>query len=503
MVHSDSLFKTNMESTKEVGFIEQVLYPLVMISGLPKVSPSELVIFENGDFAEVISMTSELVTALVFSNKDLNLGTRVARTGKSLSVPVGMNFLGHSINALGQSLYPEKPAPAAEDYKPLNILAPGIASRKKITHAFETGVTVVDLLVPLGMGQRELIVGDRKTGKTIFLLQAILTQAKKGTICIYAGIGKKRIDIRKVESFIQKNNINDKCIIMASSSSDPLGLIHITPYAAMSMAEYYRDLGYNVLLILDDLSTHAKFYREIALLGGSFPGRGSYPGDIFYAHAKLLERAGNFIHKDKGEVSITCLPVAETVEGDISGYISTNLMSITDGHIFFDRELFAEGRRPAVNYFLSVTRVGRQTQTGVRWDVNRELNSFLSLLEKTKDFVHFGAELNEGITSTIAMGEKVISFFNQHMEKIVPLNIQILIYCLVWIGIWQHKDKGHMKSDIDTIINAYTSNNNFRGRIDDIITNSDKFNTLLGKLTTESQGIIDQAYILVKGENGK
>lgn len=489
-----SQFNEYVSKYNEIGFIEQVVYPLIHISGLPNVKPNELVVFENGDFAQVISMDSQLVTALVFTDANIKIGTKVARTAHSLSVPVDEKFLGHSINPLGQSLYPEKPAPIAKQFNPINRLPPGIAVRKKIKRPLETGVTVVDLLVPLGKGQRELVVGDRKTGKSLFLLQTMLTQAKQGSICIYAGIGKKRIDIRKAESFIDKHDIADKCMVIASSSSDPLGLIYVTPYTAMAFAEYFKDLGKDVLLILDDLSTHAKFYREMSLLGGRFPGRSSYPGDIFYAHARLLERAGSFSEDKKSEVSITCLPVAETVEGDISGYIATNLMSITDGHLYFDRELFAEGRRPAVNYFLSVTRVGRQTQTGVRWDVNRELNTFLSLLEKTKDFVHFGAELNEGITSTITMGEKIISFFNQHMDKIVPLNTQILLYCFVWVGIWQHKDKGHMKSDMEAIVKAYHNNEAYKAKIDELVSNSDKFNSLLGKVASSAQILIDEAY---------
>ena len=366
----------------------------------------------------------------------------------------------------------------------------GIEHREKITETFETGVSVVDLMVPLGKGQRELVLGDRKVGKTEFLLQTMLTQAKNGAVCIYAAIGKKKLDIKKAEDFVVKNHIQNSTVIMSSSSTDPLGIIYITPYAAMTLAEYFRDNGYNVFLILDDLFTHAKFYREISLVGKRFPGRNSYPGDIFYTHSRLLERAGNF-KTVNGVKSITCFPVVETIESDISGYIQTNLMSITDGHIFFDINLFEQGRRPSINYFLSVTRVGRQTQTKLRWGINRELSSFLTLLEKTQRFIHFGAEVNEGVKSTLSMGDKVLTFFDQPMGKTIPLNVQMFSYSVIWTGVMGEMSSVDVFQFVSKVSKMYIENPQFRTMVDDMISQNEDFNTLLGKIGSQSKQLAE------------
>ncbi len=492
------MFNEYLEKFGEIGYIEKVVPPIAYIRGLPSVTSKEVLYLESGELARVESLSEDFVEAIVFSDKAIPIGARGARSGSLLTVPVGEELLGFTINALGHSIYPDKPVPSHLERREINKEAPGIAARKKIKEPLETGVSVVDMLVPLGKGQRELVLGDRKTGKSNFLLQTMLSQAKKGSICIYAGIGKKKIDIKKVEEFLLKHDIAKTSIIVASSSSDPIGEIYITPYSAMAIAEYYKDMGKDVLLILDDLSTHAKFYREISLLGNKFPGRSSYPGDIFYTHAKLLERGGNFLVNGK-EVSITCLPVAETVEGDISGYIQTNLMSITDGHIFFDKELFSQGRRPAVNYFLSVTRVGRQTQDGVRWGVSRELNSFLTLLEKTQGFVHFGAELNEGIAATIKTGEKIIAFFNQNMDRILDIQLQVFMYCLIWVGTWSGKDNTAMHTDLEKVYRAYTGEKSYADKVRDLVMTSADFNVLLGKISSLAQSLLDEAANISKG----
>ncbi|MCA9308522.1 hypothetical protein KC980_03345 [candidate division WWE3 bacterium] len=490
-------FTHYVDLNKDEGILEKLIYPVAYIRGLPNAHPDELLIFENGVLAQVISLKEDYVEALVFaSERSYDLDSRVARVGNSMSFPANDSLRGKVINPFGQLLFGESlPETAGVDNKlmPFEVEVPGIDTRFHIKRPFISGVTVVDMLIPLGKGQRELVLGDRKTGKSAFILQCMLSQAREGNLCIYAGIGKKRVDIRKVEAYCVRNNIMDNVIIMSSSSSDPLGVVHITPYAAMSLAEFYRDLGRDVFLVLDDLTTHAKFYREVSLLANRFPGRAAYPGDIFYAHARLLERAGNFKH-EKGEVSITCMPVVETVESDISGYIPTNLMSITDGHIFFDGELFAEGRRPAINYTLSVTRVGRQTQSGLRWSVNREVSSFMTLYEKTKGFIHFGAELNEGVSSTIETGEKIIYLFNQNVDKILDLSLQIILFSLVWVGVWKAADRFHMKSDIDSIIKAYYTNKTYKEKLDSLIANSTDLNALLSEISKQNSTIVEESY---------
>jgi F-type H+-transporting ATPase subunit alpha len=253
----------------------------------------------------------------------------------------------------------------------------------------------------------------------------------------------------------------------------------------MTVAEYYRDNGHDVMVILDDLTTHAKYFREMSLLNRKFPGREAYPGDVFYTHARLFERAGNFKFPD-GPKSITCLGVAETVGGDISGYIQTNLMSITDGHIFFDIDIFEEGRRPAVNTFLSVTRVGRQTQNELRWGVSRELTTFFTLLEKTKKFSHFGGELNEGIKSTLDMGERINAFFTQAMGKTISLHVQIIFYALIWVGTLNKYNKEQIQNMVLAMENKYQQDDQYKKTIDQIIDGTNKFNNLLGKIGANS-----------------
>lgn len=483
-------FSKYVERTGEIGFVEMVMHPIVHISGLPLAKVDEVVMFETGEMGQVISTDLEAVEVLVFSKIPIHVGEKVSRTELLLEVPVGDELFGHTIDPLGYSLYKEKPLKRPKKSSYLNVTAPGIDKRKKITQPLETGVAIVDLMVPLGKGQRELVIGDRKTGKTKFILQTVLSQAKKGSVCIYGAIGKKKIEIRQVQAFIEENKIANNSLIVASSPSDSVGMIFLTPYSAMAIAEYFRDQGRDVLLILDDLSTHAKFYREISLIARRFPGRNSYPGDIFFTHSRLLERAGNFINESGGETSITCLPVCETIEGDISGYIQTNLMSMTDGHIYFDKDLFAQGRIPPVNYFLSVTRVGRQTQSQIRWGINRELNTFLTLFEKTERFVHFGAELNVSIKTTLEMGERIIKFFGQHMDIVLPINLQIILFSLIWVGTWNNKSKESMGGDIKKIVERYTTDATYKGKVDQIIEGAKDFNTLLAQISGKSEGLI-------------
>lgn len=486
-------FDHYLDLFKEIGFIEKVTHPIVYVNGLPTARPDEVVIFENGEFGQVLSLNENMSEILVFSQQPLQDGYRVARTNRTMEVSLSTDLFGKIIDPLEQTTANLGSDEKSYLKKPIDTYSFDLLTRKKIARPLISGVSVVDLLIPLGKGQRELIIGDRKTGKTNFILQTILTQVKEGAVCIYTAIGKRIDEIRKVEVFLRNQNIRDKVIIIGSSAFDPVGKIYLTPYIAMTVAEHFRDQGRDVFLVLDDLTTHAKFYREVSLLAGRFPGRASYPADVFYAHARLLERAGNFVTREGKEVSITCFPVAETVEGNISGYIQTNLMSITDGHIYFDYDLFSKARRPAVNYFLSVTRVGRQTQSIVRWGINRELNTFLAFLDKTESFVHFGAELNEGITTLVSMGEKIISFFNQHMETVVPVNMQVLLFSLIWVGTWQDVDKAEMNTDLQYLIKKYDSDRSFAQKVDGLVTEAKDFNNLLGTLSKSGKELIEKA----------
>lgn len=481
-------FSFYLKNTSEVGFVQESANEIIYADGLPKVKPEEIVIFETGELGMALGLTSDLAEILVFSQNPVRNGTRLTRTNEFLKVPLGMHLLGNIIDPFGNSITPLKPSKTPLVFRGINTKPEGILKRKTITRQFETGVPAVDLIMPLGFGQRELIIGDRKTGKTNFLMQTILTQAKQGNICIYAAIGKKKLDIKEAEEFLGKHRIMEKTIIVAEGLRNTIGITYLVPYTAMTIAEYFRDQGYDVLLVLDDLVTHAKFYREMSLIGKRFPGRSSYPGDIFYTHARLLERGGNFI-TSKGEKAITCLPVVESTQGDMSGYIQTNAMSMTDGHLYFDAELFAKGRRPAINPFLSVTRVGRQTQSSLKRDINREILSFLTIYEKLRNFSHFGAELNENIKTVLSFGEKLENFLNQPLPKAIPLNLQIILFSLLWNNKIQNKDE-EIAKDMEKVIDVYHKNKEIKKTIDELVTSSDSFNTLLGAIRNKADEIM-------------
>jgi F-type H+/Na+-transporting ATPase subunit alpha len=435
-----SVFQNYLDKVGEYGIVNQVNHPIVFIEGLPKAKTHEVLLFESGQQAEVFTISRGKIEARVFSHEPIRVGTKVARTNKLLAVPVGPELLGQTLSPLGIPLDTTSKYVRPKEERELDVTPGGISTRAKLTKPLITGIPLVDLMVPLGMGQRELIIGDRKTGKTSILLTTIKNQVAEGIIPIYCAIAKKKSDIKKVQQFFIEEKILDKVIIVATSSYDSPSLIYLTPYSGMSIAEYFRDQGKDVLLILDDLSTHAKFYRELSLLARRFPGRDSYPGDIFYIHSKLLERGGCYTHPKVGSVSITCLPVVEIVEGDLTGYVSTNIMGITDGHIYFDSNIYYQGRRPAINIPLSVTRVGRQTQEPLNRIVNKELTSFLSTFEKMQNLSHFGAELTDDVKKKLRTGDMIFNFFNQPYHVTLPSTVQLIIFSMIWQDIIIDKD---------------------------------------------------------------
>lgn len=490
-------FKDYLKETEEIGFVEEVVSSIAYVSGLPGARLLEIVIFESGNFGQVFSIDESRIEVILLSENFVKVGEKVTRTNLTFNVSVGEWVLGKCISPLGTSVSGINTGKISSQSRPVDILPPGIDARKKVNKFLHTGVTVVDMMIPIGRGQRELIIGDRKTGKTNFLLQTALTQAKQGTICVYAAIGKKKLDIKKIEEFFIKNKIDRTSVIIASSSQDTSGKIFLTPYTAMAVAEYFKDQGKDVLVILDDLSTHAKFYREIALLGKKFPGRNSYPGDMFYVHAKLLERSGNFAFDGK-ESSITCLPVVETTQGDLSGYIQTNIMSMTDGHIYFDHNLFSQGRRPAINIGLSVTRVGHQTQTDVKKQINRELTSFLSLYERMQNYMHFGAELNESSRNILSTGDKILQFFDQSAKSVIPVNVQTFLFGLLWFGAWQEKETKIMKEDMGKIIERYIQEHKIKDLIDKLVEQSKSFNNLLDQIRGNLENLSKELDIILE-----
>lgn len=485
-------FEEFLNKTGEIGFVRRISSSIVFCDGLPGVKLSEVVIFENGEVGQVFSTGSDLVEIIIFSKGYIKMGTKVARTGQTLKIALGDHLFGNISSPPNLITFEENDNDI--NNRTIDNEPPGIDKRRNIDKPFETGITMVDLMVPLGMGQRELVIGDRKTNKTQFILQSVLTQAQKGTICVYAAIAKKRTDVILFNKFIKNNKIEDKVITIASYPDDPAGLIYLTPYIAMTIAEYYKDKGKDVYIALDDLTAHAKYYREISLLAGRFPGRNSYPGDIFYLHSRLLERAGNFIIKDNKEkltgASITCMPVAEMVMGDFSGYIQTNLMAMTDGHLYFDRDYFNQGKRPPINPFLSVTRVGRQAQTPLLRELSRKLTSFMVSYEKMKEFMHFGAELSEGTQKMLIMGDKISGIFEQASISPRPYSLSILIFTAIWAGFWQEKDINGLRVEIRKLVNLYLKDSSFRKQTDEMIANSQSFNYLIESMKSSQSNIL-------------
>jgi len=466
-------FNYYLEKIGEIGFVEESVHSLIYASGLPSVHPHELVIFEDGEMGEVINFNDEKIGILLITGMGVNVGKKIVRTGEYFSIGLSDKLLGRMIDPLGRILDGKGEIKEVERRK-IDARAPKISERKQVSENLETGVSLVDLVIPLGKGQRELIIGDRKTGKTEFLLQVVLNQSRKGTICIYAVIGQKQSDIQKLYEFMKEKQILEKVILVVSSSASPSGLILATPFSAITIAEFFRDMDRDVLLILDDMTTHARTYREISLLSRSFPGRGSYPGDIFYYQSKIVERTGNF-HKG----SITLLPVAETVLGDLSGYIQTNLMGMTDGHIFFDVDLFNQGKRPSINPFLSVTRVGHQTQTALQKDLSVRLLGFLVEYEKMKQFLHFGAEVGEEARKILDLGQKIDIFLNQDSEKVIPINANIFILAAIWAGIWTEATSEEMEKQFEFLSLSYQNDADFRKKVDETISRFNRFSELV------------------------
>lgn len=452
-------FNKMMIENGEFGVVQNVRHPIVVANGLPGARLSEIVLFETGEMGEIFIMEKDTVEILVFSKDPVKVETKIIRLDKFFAVPVGEELLGNMIDPLGNQISKEDAPLKFSKARETDVAPLGLAFRARIKKPFLTGVAIIDTMVPLGLGQKELILGDRKSGKTSFVLSTIKNQIKLGSIAIYAGIGKRKSDIKKVRDFFAEEGIIDSSIIVATTPYDSPSLIYATPYSAITIAEYFRDQGRDVLVILDDLSTHARAYLEISLLAKRFPGRDSYPGDIFHTHAKIMERAGNFKLADGREASITVLPVAEVVEGDLTGYITTNLMSMTDGHIFFDSNIYYEGRRPAVNIPLSVTRVGRQAQTALLRNINREIGAFLTLYDRVQNLSHFGAELNETVKETIATGESIYRFFNQHFNISIPPQVQIAMFSLIWLNMIDRSEVGLEKTK-QKLVEAYQNDVN-------------------------------------------
>lgn len=478
-------YQKYLKQVGEFGIVEEVHKSIAMLSGLPGAAIDELVVFEEGQLGQVFMINQEGVEVLQLSRGAVKKGSKAVRTDHLLSIPVDRKLLGQMVDPLGRPFSQKSTYKIDGEYRSIDCPPLGFTERVRIKKAQLTGTTIIDLFMPLGAGQKELVIGERKVGKTSFLLTCLKAHVLSGKIGIYSIIGKSKNDLRRLEQFLIKEKIQDKVVVVASNAYDSPSLIYQTPYAAMTIAEYFRDLGEDVLLILDDLSTHARIYREISLLARRFPGRDAYPGDIFYAHARLLERAGNFKVK-KEEHSITVLPICEIIEGDMTSYVATNLMGMTDGHIFFDSNAYFSGQRPAVNLSLSVTRVGRQVQSALLRSINREATALLQEYERMQNLSQFGAELSDSAKQILQTGEAVRLLFNQSVELIIPQEVSVIFFAIIWLGLIASEDlKEQLVKYRQNLISAWE--NIHSRKVMEKILATDDFNVLLDRVTKNKE----------------
>ena len=413
-----SILKSEIENydfdarDKEVGTVIWVGDGIVTIYGIDNAMYGEIVVFENGVKGMVQDIRKTEIGCILFGRETgIKEGTKVTRTGKRAGIPVGDKYLGRIVDALGAPI-DGKGKIETTDYRPIEQEAPGIIDRKSVSEPMETGILSIDSMFPIGRGQRELIIGDRQTGKTSIATDTIINQKGKDVICVYVAIGQKASTVAKIVSILEKNDAMDYTIIVASTASDPAPLQYIAPYSGTSIAEYFMHGGKDVLIVYDDLSKHAVAYRTLSLLLGRSPGREAYPGDVFYLHSRLLERSSR-LSDELGGGSITALPIIETQAGDVSAYIPTNVISITDGQIFLESDLFFSGMRPAVNVGLSVSRVGGAAQTKAMKKAAGSVRIDLAQFREMEVFTQFSSDLDEGTKEQLAYGKGLMELLKQ------------------------------------------------------------------------------------------
>ena len=420
---------------QEVGTVISVGDGIATVYGIDHAMYGEVVTFENGLKGMVQDVRANSMGCILFG-KDTGIkeGTKVARTGKQAGIPVGDKFIGRIVNALGEPI-DGKGEIQAEEYRPIENPAPGIIDRKSVTVPLETGILSIDSMFPIGRGQRELIIGDRQTGKTSIATDTIINQRGKDVICIYVAIGQKASTVAKIVNTLKKHDAMDYSIVVSSTASDPASLQYIAPYAGTAMAEYFMHKGKDVLIVYDDLSKHAVAYRAISLLLERSPGREAYPGDVFYLHSRLLERSSHLSDK-LGGGSITALPIIETQAGDVSAYIPTNVISITDGQIFLESNLFNAGMRPAVNVGLSVSRVGGAAQTKAMKKASGSIRIDLAQYREMEVFTQFASDLDDATKAQLQHGKALMELLKQPLSHPLSMHEQVLTLCMATDGVF-------------------------------------------------------------------
>lgn len=415
----------------DTGTVVTVGDGIAKVHGLDKCMSGELLEFEGGVYAMALNLERDFVGAVMLGS-DVNIkeGDTVKRTGRIMSVPVGEELLGRVVNSLGQAIDGKGPI-LTDKTMPIERTALGIITRKSVNRPLQTGIKAIDSMIPIGRGQRELIIGDRQTGKTAIALDTIINQKGQNVICIYVAIGQKRSTVANVVETLEKNGAMDYTIVVSATASELAPLQYIAPYSGCAMGEYFLEQGKDVLCVYDDLSKHAVAYRTLSLLLKRPPGREAYPGDVFYLHSRLLERACN-LNENYGGGSLTALPIIETQAGDVSAYIPTNVISITDGQIFLETDLFNSGVRPAVNPGISVSRVGGAAQIKAMKKVSGSLKLLYSQYRELQSFSQFGSDLDKDTKERLAQGERIVEVLKQ--GKTSPLDVEkqvVIIYAVV------------------------------------------------------------------------
>ena len=423
------------EQSRETGEVIWVGDGIVTVYGIDHAMYGEIVAFENGVKGMVQDVRQNEIGIILFGrDTGIKEGTKVVRTKKKAGIPVGDAFVGRVINALGEPIDGNGDV-KEDDYRPIEQEAPGIIDRQSVDTPMETGILSIDSMFPIGRGQRELIIGDRQTGKTSIATDTIINQRGKDVICIYVAIGQKASTVAKIVNTLKKHDAMDYSIVVSSTASDPASLQYIAPYAGTAMAEYFMHKGKDVLIVYDDLSKHAVAYRAISLLLERSPGREAYPGDVFYLHSRLLERSSHLSDK-LGGGSITALPIIETQAGDVSAYIPTNVISITDGQIFLESNLFNAGMRPAINVGLSVSRVGGAAQTKAMKKASGSIRIDLAQYREMEVFTQFASDLDDATKAQLQHGKALMELLKQPLSHPLSMHEQVLTLCMATDGVF-------------------------------------------------------------------
>ncbi|HBO16717.1 MAG: ATP synthase subunit alpha [Candidatus Moranbacteria bacterium GW2011_GWE2_35_2-] len=456
-------FETGVRSEK-VGKVIEIGDGVARVSGLGDVMASEMVEFPGGVIGVALNLEEDQVGAMILGEyKGIKEGDEVRSTGKILSVPVGEMMIGRVVNPLGEAI-DGKGEIKSETFYPVEKVAPGVITRKSVSVPVQTGIKAIDAVIPVGRGQRELIIGDRQTGKTAIAIDTIINQKGQDLICIYVAIGQKESKIARIVAELEKRGAMEHTIMVVAGASDPAALSFISPYSGCAMGEYFLDKGKDVLIIYDDLSKHAWAYRQISLILRRPPGREAYPGDIFYLHSRLLERSAR-LNENFGGGSITALPIIETQAGDVSAYIPTNVISITDGQIYLETDLFYKGIRPALNVGLSVSRVGSAAQTKVMKKVAGKLRLDLAQFRELEAFAQFGSDLDENTKKQIERGRRTVEILKQDQYEPMAMPNQVaILYALTngflddveveKIKAWENDFHKYLKTSNKEILNS-------------------------------------------------